>query len=720
MTTTEDEEVQSLIMDTTTASPSSSSSFSAASKQTMIRRSMPTSSWKRTICAHVALFGFLLTLHFTMFPRDDGGVGIIHQSVHDGNDKAASAAQHAKVMLERLQSQFDAATDDLLSQLRQDYGDEALEAFFFAPQSTEASSSSTIQKDDEPKTPQQQRRRRRTVGRSIFRSGDPDSSVGWDRARDKLTLKLIRTILRSSSFENNNNNKNDGAADSSAETTHKKEDELLVVTPFVWATAGPSTAAGHGNFLSESYTAVLERAVSGVFRAVGMSFTGRNYGMSAATSAMELALCSQEVYGHRDTDILLWDFALTDGSRNAWGQKLFQYRVGRFFPTRPVQLALRCTGAMRTQRVETVRELAEWGLPILVEDQSLHEQIVDAIPDSFGKNDTEIDAMPPLIRNFRCNGLIEFGDPYCTQAKFNLSQCPNRLYKMKWHPGWKYNALLGNLMALFLVELLEDSLQQIAASLSSSNGGDGLETLRSKLQARQDADYEAFMSQTLDLSAFQGAMMKGFDADIDFDDLSLTTSPVFCHTARRPAEIRHKGILTESSKTGITTCDPGTWLEDALAFPDTNSTSLRLVHDHERVDDCPIPTHQDSPDYFFVSGAEGHKSLRLPNNAELREYGTGAPALRGYVAVCFQPCRWRNCDKDQLLRDDFLRKFQLTVNGIPVDSLGAFQDCHLLKSNSTGYLWQPSADGRLDVGARVSGVNTTESNYLRIGAILVW
>ena len=46
--------------------------------------------------------------------------------------------------------------------------------------------------------------------------------------------------------------------------------------PFIWATGGHSSAAGHGNLYNESYTAVMERGVVDVFDAVGIEFIGRN------------------------------------------------------------------------------------------------------------------------------------------------------------------------------------------------------------------------------------------------------------------------------------------------------------------------------------------------------------------------------------------------------------------------------------------------------------
>lgn len=76
---------------------------------------------------------------------------------------------------------------------------------------------------------------------------------------------------------------------------------------FVWATGGHSAAAGHGNLFNESYTAYMEAAAADVFAAAGIEFIGRNHAMGGMSSAPELALCMESVYG-ADADVISWDF----------------------------------------------------------------------------------------------------------------------------------------------------------------------------------------------------------------------------------------------------------------------------------------------------------------------------------------------------------------------------------------------------------------------------
>ena len=648
----------------------------------------------------LAIFNFLF-----VSPTDHNqhrGDESLHQSLQhttppQTTTKEAAKSETAVTVAQQiadLQSQFTNAKATLLSKLRRDYGTEALQAMFFFDPNHNTTTSITNNKDTPPAT---------SLGRYLFRSGNSNSTRSWGRARRKLVAKLCRVLL------------------------------LDQPVSFVWATGGPSTAAGHGNFWAESYTAVLERAVQDVFTSVGLQFTARNCGMSNVPSAIEIALCAPQIFG-TDVDLVVYDYALTDGSRQTWMQKLFQHRVGLFCPNRPIQLALHCAGKTFQTKAQTVQELEELGLSALIEDEDLHRAVMAAVPDSFGKSEAELNAMPLLIRNFRCRDQMERGDPYCARDKFNTTDCPDRQYRTSWHPGWKYHAVMGNLLALFLVELLEDAIKELSAEQHARNDKelDPTILLRS-LQAAEDAEYEIFLGNaSIDNDVLTNAIDLRDPQRDDFDFTSLVTSPTFCHTARRPAEIRFQGILTERTEPfNATHFERGTSLIDALGITASfnaapTGTSLRLVYDdnEEESSPCPILTNVDRRDYFFVSGAdEEWKTLIVPNDTEMEAYGsTGSSSpLKGYVAVCFAPCRREICPDGALKWDDFLDgKFEFSVNGVVVDALTSFPRCWLLKSHTTGWVWPANAQGRFEFGARVTGRNTSATNFLRLGAILVW
>ena len=54
------------------------------------------------------------------------------------------------------------------------------------------------------------------------------------------------------------------------------------------------------------------------------------------------------------------------------------------------------------------------------------EKMFPAFPDMFGMTDAEIEALPPCVQYFKCNGRIEEGDPGCGDKKFNMTICPER------------------------------------------------------------------------------------------------------------------------------------------------------------------------------------------------------------------------------------------------------------------------------------------------------
>lgn len=74
---------------------------------------------------------------------------------------------------------------------------------------------------------------------------------------------------------------------------------------------------------------------------------------------------------------------------------------------------------------------------------NVNELIEEAVPDTEGKTQAEIDAMPPYVRSFKCGKRIEQGDPTCSDSKYtNLSDVPKEDFwcndwgHASWHPGW--------------------------------------------------------------------------------------------------------------------------------------------------------------------------------------------------------------------------------------------------------------------------------------------
>jgi hypothetical protein len=264
----------------------------------------------------------------------------------------------------------------------------------------------------------------------------------------------------------------------------------------------------------------------------------------------------------------------------------------------------------------------------------------------------------------------------------------------------KVHALSGNLLGVWLTNMMEDALKELAAERPDP-------ALLDQLRAFEVADRKVFMSRELPMST-----LKGLKIPSDVDPEMFFRGPNICHTARLPAETRHLGILTESSLVGDDTFDMGIELETAQ-----NSTpedkSIQLVYEKGNRHSCPIPINKDYKDYFYVAKTHGWSQLTLPNNAEVKAYGTSEP-LRGVIAVCFAICNWGKCPAGDIQSQQFYM-VEMEVNGVKVASLTEFDRCSFLK-HSDGHVWKPNSDGRFEIRAKVNKVKS----YMRLSSIVIW
>jgi hypothetical protein len=63
-----------------------------------------------------------------------------------------------------------------------------------------------------------------------------------------------------------------------------------------------------------------------------------------------------------------------------------------------------------------------------------------------------------------------------------------------------------------------------------------------------------------------------------------------------------------------------------------------------------IPVNKDYKDHFYVCDTHDWSQLTLPNNVEMKAYGTCEP-LREVIAFCFVGCDWGNCPGGNIRRD---------------------------------------------------------------------
>jgi hypothetical protein len=226
----------------------------------------------------------------------------------------------------------------------------------------------------------------------------------------------------------------------------------------------------------------------------------------------------------------------------------------------------------------------------------------------------------------------------------------------------KMQALDGNLMTLFLMEVIDDAIQHIESHGESEDPA----LLLRQLQEQEDAEYQIFLNSGPPLL---GRYLFSKDAPIP-TDVSVETiyrGPNICHTARLPSQTRYLGILTNkynqsdngetamihpynfdkdaSSQTEPYNYDIGLAATDAASTPNPDG-EMRLVYAaHERHRCAPL-VYNDYKDWFMAQGADdpqqASSKLVLPNAAEKAAYMTQPQQepLKGIIALCFTACAW--------------------------------------------------------------------------------
>lgn len=399
---------------------------------------------------------------------------------------------------------------------------------------------------------------------------------------------------------------------------------------------------------------------------------------------------------------------MTDGN-NVEKMVLYFYRAA-LNRNRPICIANHIGGRAEPRRTAALEELEDRGLGVLMSIEKEYKAVIDAVPDSLGKTDEEIQATPPLIRNFKCGKRWEAGDPYCGAQKYNETFCTGRLFKTSWHQGWKWHAMQGKLAALFLVEVLEDAVRELQSEEADPK------TLLGLLVDKEKEAYSSFIKADLPDLAY--SMFEEPTVANEIDLISVFKAPCFCHTAKVPAEIRHKGILTQTEPGNLFNYTEGISLFEADSQLN-NFDYMRLVREDGSRQKCDeVRLNIDHKDFFYVSEREGWKKLVVPNDAEMAEYGTEQP-LRGLVAVCLTQCAWNKCEKGQLNEEAFAEgKAEIQVNGEPVVGLTSTSgECHFLKG-AAGHQWPvPSGSSpKFEVSARV----TEPDSHIRIGSVVVF
>jgi hypothetical protein len=418
-----------------------------------------------------------------------------------------------------------------------------------------------------------------------------------------------------------------------------------------------------------------------------------------------------------------WDFGMSDVNHEN-RMELYMYHAFAS-GNRPVSIGL--DGASRHKN-DVMQHLEERGIPVLFKDHIEARDIEGYIPDTLGKSQAEIDAMPLFVQSFKCgNSQLELGEPTCTTSKFidtHDEDCEKRRYRVSWHPGWKSHALLGNLIALFLMEVLYDALRIIQARQEESNDHNISSTARQmleELQKQEDAEYNLY--QQSDLPPLSERNVQWPNELQKKKVLSIIYKhPSFCHTARVPTVIRHEGILTMSQQKGVFDYDKGIELNEAremVSYPVDNT--IPLVYDQSVRQKCQYNIQIDYRDFFYLHGKQhGDSMLLLPNAEEQRVYRKAGEATKGIVAICFSGCDQGGCPKEAI-RGQGLRegKVLFHINNVPVTNVTLFgetEDCYLLTNEEHGPYWKANDNDQYEIRGRVQDPELD----MRISSLIIW
>jgi len=363
--------------------------------------------------------------------------------------------------------------------------------------------------------------------------------------------------------------------------------------------------------------------------------------------------------------------------------------------------------------------MQELGMTTLGMDKTFMEKyIYKAIPDMFGKKDAEIAKTPPFVQYLKCEDKIEKGDRTslvscmigmilnlscldvfvleysrtapltstlrsrqilcahtagCDANKYNDTVCASRKFKASWHPGWKYHALVGNLIAITQLDALEDALQGFVdvekdLDLKDETLADQKTRLTNQLNdlsSQEGKDYNNIFNSPIPeklqphLERWWGDAEGKAEHLSDMELEAFFKMPSFCHTGMLPAEIRFQGLLTENSTNVGTIWDQNydsvNKYDQVQRFeydkrnasysaeykdprPEKDGQIMLVEASEDRGDDCEVYTHLDFKDHFYISSREGVRTLTLPNNAEKKYYTEyDATKAKGYILMCLKP-----------------------------------------------------------------------------------
>ena len=518
--------------------------------------------------------------------------------------------------------------------------------------------------------------------------------------------------------------------------TGSTDKDPKLASTFIWATAGDSAAAGHGNLFDQSYTAVMGRSVHEAFASLGVDFQSKNYAHGGYTSGPELALCMEAVYGP-DLDVLAYDFSLTEGADSVHHAALWGDRAG-VHATAPILFLM---GSRQERQWTEFLRHEGMGLGAILMDRNGIQDIRQRLPDSSQVENPE-DELPDALRYYRCADTIE-GVKRCNDMlRFNLCEakvlgelCTLHKYKTDetcegnvrfqetWHPGWKDHNLKGRLLGYFVLDALEEALVQLDEYRSPEPGAEVALDDRSwtgildYLYAETGADVATFLQSTPSFDSWPSEDDK--NTLLEVGPSILFRKPAICHTALLPAQTRYDGIMTTSGKR----MDPKYGFQEGdrkqlIAPPDDGI--LPLAYDANDRQTCPA-LEIDHKDFFLVKEGWGFLGQIVPSQAELQAFDRGA-RKEGLVMVCLKICPNNRCPDASVGFGLIKRnrgKLFITIDGKPVTAIKKLEGCHFM-AGEHGLKWSGQAGtGAHDIRFRITDP-ALEPLELTISSIVVF
>ena len=588
---------------------------------------------------------------------------------------------------------------------------------------------------------------------------DPSHPHGWESLIRRLQLKILhvqeQVLLHEEEqiqhFELVQRNKKifsriwKGNSKVDKKIKRTPSSNNLHKAPWIFAVSGHSSSAGHGNFDSQSYASVMENALSPLLESLGIAIETRNYGMSGKASAPEVALCQEAFYG-TDVDVLTWDSALTD---QPWFFEYWTQRAANGIANRPVLLAAHAGGRrhVRANVFERVWDQNGPFMPMMIMNEAVVGSMEAAVPDSLHNTN-----LPPLLMYLKCgNGdknddsnFLEVNEP-CKSEKFDVSACPDRYWRVPWHPGYRRLALYGNLLALMHVDAIEEAVRELIILFQTTEPL----SVNAKVTSRQVQQIKELLEeQECRAKENQKATRTEIPTIGDQDWPKLIPgvppnwyfhSPSLCRTARLPSQHRFKGILTGRSvpyhNANSFVPIEGREQKQIRDQIETTETNLIAVDDlglgydwSSRVsqNECNSSRiKRDFSDYFYVTNREWRRAI-LPSAAEWNEYGredndaqNPNAHYHGLLFICPLLCEKQRklCTGDELGGD--WSRVEWQVNGLAAHAHTKFisEDCALLSRHPNDsdevpstFIFPPREDGTWELKVRIKPLSSGGEN----------